>query len=1040
MKDKDPVEFPVDHEIVRQGDQPDKRGPMSAHPRVLIEDWLPAAAIGVECMRERGSASALAPHSYLHVWWARRPLTAARAAVLGSLLPADFPREVFERLLGFWGSSQSILKAQQVLDWAKVSGVRVRNPHGARAFKRGLQEGDLKRAHQAAARLWGPEIAVVDPMAGGGSIPLESARLGFHTLANEYNPVACSVLEATVDYPFRYGEDLAAKAREWGTELRRRFNTRMERYYPKAGLLPRYCYIFARTVPCPDTQHNTPLVPNWHLLKPKSGRVIAAEPLVDQGKGAWTVRIREVGRYAGQLREPPQPTYRKGTGISIFTGRSISPEYIKAMAQQGKMQRTLYAVVTRTQKGLEFQLPEPLDLKALGEAERELAQLRPGWEKGNVIPTEKVPVGDKTGDLWGDGTDMPLKRGERYWVDMFSPRQLLCFGVLVEELRRLRLEVVKAEGEGMGEAVVHLLALVIDKMTNYNSGASFWHAIRQTMANTFDRHDFSFKATNAEMAPCDAGAGLGWAIDNVLEAYEGISKLPRPQESKPVEISLGSATTLPQLADGSITAVVVDPPYADNVQYSELADFFYVWLKRTQGHRRPEWFSTYLCEHDQEAVVNISRHREDGDRPTRRGKRDGSTGEARAKAHAFYQGLMLNVFRESRRILRNDGVLTVMFTHKKQEAWEALFTSLIQAGFTITATWPIKTESEHSLHQARKNAAQSTVLLVARKRPGGAGVGYFDQAMQQEIRERARTTAERLQQEGLNPVDQLVGSFGPAMEVYSRYDEVRTDTGELVGVDRAIDQASEAVSLWREEQLAARGLEGVEAEGRFVLLCWDVLGAAEFRFNEAHLLGKAVGMDVDQLVVAGLVTKSGDKVQMLAAKERRRERALEPEEMEETFFGPVVKPRRSTKKQALKVHPNDSRFRTALDACHALALRHLEEKTDAGGIGSAKALVRQQRWTKESPVARLMEALVHAAPEALWHEQGARSAAVKFPEFRAWHALLEPLFGIEPPEWKKEAPPLELQFQEFVEEEEGDDVENEEEEGEEVGGEGAPDA
>jgi adenine-specific DNA methylase len=129
--------------------------------------------------------------------------------------------------------------------------------------------------------------------------------------------------------------------------------------------------------------------------------------------------------------------------------------------------------------------------------------------------------------------------------------------------------------------------------------------------------------------------------------------------------------------DKSITAVVVDPPYADNVQYSELADFFYVWLKRTQGHRRPEWFSSYLCDHDQEAVVNVSRFNKNG--PVK-------TGEARKKAHEFYQKLMTDSFREANRVLRDDGVLTVMFTHKKQEAWAALFESLIDAGFTITAS------------------------------------------------------------------------------------------------------------------------------------------------------------------------------------------------------------------------------------------------------------------------------------------------------------------------------------------------------------------
>lgn len=320
----------------------------------------------------------------------------------------------------------------------------------------------------------------------------------------------------------------------------------------------------------------------------------------------------------------------------------------------------------------------------------------------------------------------------------------------------------------------------------------------------------------------------------------------------------------------------------------------------------------------------------------------------------------------------------------------------------------MKTESEHSLHQAKKNAAQSTVILVARKRPTGAGVGYFDHTMEETIRDRARTAAERLRNDGLNPVDQLVGSFGPAIEVYSRYDEVRTDTGQPVGVDKAIDLASDAVSKWRIEQLAARGLDGVEAEGQFALLCWDVLGAAEFRFNEAKLLGHAVGMDVDQLVVAGLVTKEGDKIKVLSARDRRRDKALEPDQVEELLFGTVTTPKKRKRKDALKDHPNDPRFRTALDACHALALRDIEANGGKGGIGSAKALARQQNWTADSSVAKLMQALVNAAPPAVRFakftgkgKEDPNAAATKFAEFRAWHALLPELFGVAAPEWKE---------------------------------------
>ena len=749
-------------------------------PRLLIEDWLPAAAIGVECIREQ-STGQQPPDKRFHVWWARRPLAASRAAVLASVLPANFPRETFERLMGFWGPSAYVVAAEEMLAAARVSGTKIANPHGTRAFRAPLKSKDIAAAHAAATALWGHLPTVMDPMAGGGSIPLESARLGFPTLANEYNPVACSVLEATLDYPFRFGTKLANRTRHWGSIWRKRFNAKMERFFPTVpdptyGNIPPLCYIFARTIPCPTTGYMTPLVPDWHLLKPKGGIPVVARPVVDKAAGTWTTEIRTVGIGPKALVAPPARTYGKGQGISLFTDKPspIPAEWIKAKAQADGMGSALYAVALKTPQGLKFRPPQQPDLDALEAADAQLQQWRGDWEARNLIPTERVPHGSKTRE--------PLQRGLYQWADMFSPRQLLGFGVLMEELHAIRPMILAEEGQDAGEAVVHMLAFAINKLTNYNSASSFWHALRGTMANTFDRHDFSFKYSFAEMAPVVASGGLAWAIDSVTSAYEEVARLPHAERIQPVEMSQGSAVSLVQLADHSLDAIVVDPPYSDNVQYSELADFFYVWLKRSQAYRRPEWFSSLLCENAEEAVKNDARFRATGTKAK----------DAAAAAQGHYQSLMTRVFTEAHRVLRRDGVLTVMFTHKKQEAWEALFASLIEAGFTITATWPVKTESEHSLHQAKKNAAQSTVILVARLRADHAGTGYFDAAMQARIRAVAEATAERLSVEGLNPVDQLVGSFGPAMEVFSAYDKVRTDTGEPVGVGAAIDIAADA--------------------------------------------------------------------------------------------------------------------------------------------------------------------------------------------------------------------------------------------------------
>lgn len=696
------------------------------------------------------------------------------------------------------------------------------------------------------------------------------------------------------------------------------------------------------------------------------------------------------------LRQAPAPTYYgRGKARSLFEPHSeMGSDYVKAMAQQGKMGYRLYAVATKATK-LEFRVPVARDFAALAAAEYELARLRPRWEREGIIPTQMIPLGDKTKE--------PIDRGMTRWADMFTPRQLLVAGVLVEELRALEPQIVAAEGALNGKATAHLLALVLDKYVNFNCNGSRW-TLAGRIAGRFDRHDYAFKTTFAEMVACVSGSGLAWATGNTLKAFDELARLPAVSPRQIPVLSQGSATNLWQLADGSVTAVVVDPPYADNVQYSELADFFYVWLKRTIGHHYPEWFASALSEHDDEAVVNIARNRTDA---SSRGAK-----QARGRANRRYRELMAAAFGEMYRVLRDDGVLTVMFTHKQQSAWARLFEALVEAGFTITATWPVMTESQHSLHQAKKNAAQSTVLLVARKRLPGATVGYYGDAMQGEIRRAAEEAAARLQAQGLNRVDQLVGAFGPAMEVYSRYSEVRSDVGEPVPVDEAIQAAADAVVEWRIREIALRGLDEVDGESRFCLLCWDVLGAQEFRFNEAMLLGRSAGMDVSELLAAGLLEKKRDNVRLLPAKERRRERAITVAEEQGSLLGGQGK--RARRRQ---VHPGDTAFWSAIDMCHAIALRAIEASVSAGavvsdavvsdavvsdaGIGAARQMAMQQGWNGESRCARLMAALVNAAPEAVRFggEGGKKTAADQFPEFRVWHALLRPLWGIQPADW-----------------------------------------
>ena len=958
--------------------------------RLLIEDWMPARAVGIECLREENFfGGRFPPLKVMHVWWARRPLAVSRAAVLLSLLPTDADRALVERILGLHGGSEAVVRAADALAHARQTGVSIPNPSGPRAFEAPVAPGDIAASLSLLSATWGEVPTVLDPMAGGGSIPLEATRLGLRSFGSDYNPVAATVMRATTDHPFRFGPKLAVRAKHWGAIWEQRIASRLRQFYSGDGNVAN-TLLFARTVPCPETGHPTPLVPVWSLLKPAT---VAVPVDIDSATGYWRTEIRQVGTLPGEIATAPERTYTRGGGRSLFGNRPVFDSgYVQGHAQSGRMGQVLYAVAVKDPR-LRFRPPTDADLAALASAETELARLKPGWERDGILPVASIPDGDKTKE--------PLRAGANRWTDLFAPRQLLAMGILVEELRRLEPEIDRAEGE-MATAIVTLLAFIVDKVGDYNSFMSTWEKTKQSIGHTFAGHDFSFKPRFTEMPLTVAGGGLSWAITNVISQSGRLAALPSAPHAQPATVAFGSATNLVDHEDGSITAVVVDPPYYDNVQYSELADYFYVWLSRTIGNREPTWFLTGLCPNGDEAVANTERQKASIER------RDGHAArpaEAKAAAHAFYERLMLASFRECRRVLRPDGVMTVMFTHTRQEAWVALATAIRDAGFTVTATWPVATESTSSVHIRGVNAAQSTVLLVARPRPTGVGTGYWE-GLRPRVLQKARETAARLEGEGITGVDQLVGSFGPAIGVASEFDDVRDVTGRTIGFETVIATAAEGVGAWRAEQLVASAsrsaggaaaFAGIDALSRAVLVWWGTFRRGSVGFDEALLLTRGLGMDVQALVDAGLVAKDGGAIVIRSASERRRDSPVDA-----GIDG------------GGRVHPQDRTYGTAIDACHALALAGLEGMATVAlapgamapgateaGRGMASAIWQRLPGSQRTQAGALLSALVAGAPVAARHGAGVSA----YPEFGVWRSLHAHLGLGEPPEWKAPSQP-----------------------------------
>jgi len=798
------------------------------HAPVLIEDWLPIRELSIESVRERQAASALPPLSFLHIWWARAPLAAANGVTLTSLLPiwddqllaqvnglrealdrvrsnrkdlrdaasimsdADWYRTWILWMSGVWGDT---VAAQAVYDRAKATGVRVPNPFTwSQAYKNRPAVADLRVLHGLLIQRWGRLPRVLDPTAGGGSIPYTALRFGLPTWANDLNPVAVGVLEATLRAPSEHGVEILDDLDRWGTILINRLKDRLEQFFPSGadGLVA--TYLFANTVACPRTGGPVPLSPNWWLDKSDGGTAVRLET-VTKPDGTPDSLLFQIAQGPDFAVDPDTGTVARGDAISPWDGLVIDGDYIKTEAQVGRMWPTLYAVAVRkpkaTGRGMTrwFRAPTQMDLDALAAATSELARLEREWKDADVLPVEDVPFGNDT---------RPHQYGMSRWRDMFTDRQLLAHGVFIEEWRRLRPEVHEDLSEDRGDQVMTLLAMMQSKGLNYLCRLSSWDVSKQGIRSVFDRHDFAFKWTFAEFE--GARELWPWCLSQLEDAYKGVASLLEPEQGGgmlaevklehpvpgPVVVSSGSAASLPHLDDASIELVNIDPPYYDNVMYAELADFFYVWEKRTLGVIHTDRFSDELTNKDDEAVANPARFADAGKR--------------RKELATFdYQQKMQAIFAECHRVLIDDGVMVVWFTHKRAEAWDTLGTSMMEAGFTIEASWPVATQSEVSLHHAEKNSAKSTIMLVCRKRRGGGESETFFEDIEAELRQAARSAVEKFESEvGVGGVDLQLATYGPTLSVISRNWPVLSSEPDETGRSRRL-RPEEALDVARQE-------------------------------------------------------------------------------------------------------------------------------------------------------------------------------------------------------------------------------------------------
>ena len=900
---------------------------MPSNSHRLIEDWLPINAVSIESIRERSAASALPPVNWLHVWWARRPLAISRATVAGALLNADAGQDGY---LDIIGTHQGVVHEQRRLDAAKVRGERLKVAYTMpRAFTHNLTDLD---------REWFQEnLAVSDPIvldvtAGGGSIPFETGRLGVRSIANELNPVATLILRATCEWPQRYGLAL----RDIYTEVSTKYLTRVreliagntvypvepqvyERRWdgesPKNSTvrLHKYAqtYLWSRTVRCPDCGNLIPLSPNWRLdskgtgvrLRPDMGRGVCQFEVVS------TAGKQSRGTVAGGKATCPYPN----------CGATTAAGYLASEASAHRMGHQMYCVILKNQwqradgRGGWVNIRKPKD--QLATPPREFRVVRSGddnsahvaalldankvrWDTENILPNEPVPAGN---DL------RPITYGMSPWRNMFSPRQQLAHGYCVQAFHEL-VDIEARDGclDDRRKVAWAYVGLALDKLISTNSLLCRWHPNRQVVAGTFDRHDFSMKWSYSEMAVAVESLGLEWALGDVGQCIDKLATLANhlPVDgnstlnggvlldhsasvgthapSSETTVIHGDARML-DLDDDSVDAVVFDPPYHNNVNYAELSDFFYVWLKRTTGYVLDDGlFANHLTDKVNEAIASPARFKQQADiaNAKRLGRRKVT---AAALATDDYQAKMDEIFRECHRVIKPDGIMVVMFTHRSNDAWNAMTIGLVEAGFNITRTWPVKTESESSMHIQNKAAARSTILLVCR--PAGRRTPKPWHQVAQDIASAVRADIARLQDYDLSPVDTYLAAYGPALQVISENWGTRRDTANP---DRPDDPFSitpmDALAVARDEVIAFRTEQLTNGNRQtltdpltwFYILAQDGAGSTIMPFDEANLFARALGVELSSGDVKRVLDNKGGKVTLKAATERMAEGIIAP--------------------------------------------------------------------------------------------------------------------------------------------------------------------
>lgn len=783
------------------------------YPKRLIEVDLPIKRISAHARREKSIRHGHI--STLHIWWARRPLAACRAVICAALWPDPVDPLCPQT---FRATARDLMKR-----WAKENLALLKEPESFNFFSEmqkypsRLDDDEVLRAalldfiadfanwdnsrqtaylelcraltqaaHEALGGIPDTKPLVVDPFAGGGSIPLEALRVGADAFASDLNPVAVLLNKVVLEYIPKFGQRLADEVRKWGHWIKEQAEKELAEFYPKDpdGATP-IAYLWARTITCegPGCGTEVPLIRSLWLAK-QANRSIAIQlipnaqakrvdfQIITKQNDGWVDQANTKIKINNPIFEGP---VKRGSATCPCCGYTTPVARVREQlkARRGGANDARMFCVVKTKPGDEgrsYRLSNKVDESAFAAATQEFIR-RTKAHKGvlSILPDEVIPMTEIR------RISVPIY-GMVSWGDLFSTRQALALSTLVALLDSVRKN-LRGQETGFVRAIITVLSLAISRFSDICNALCMWESTKTQVRHMFTRQAIGMIWDYAEPNIfAEAAGNFSVTLGTMVEVLE------RESISLPIGHVEQASATKHLLPEDSANALITDPPYYDAVPYAHLSDFFYIWLRRALTQEHPDLVRESEVPKAPEIVVDRSHELSQSQ-----------------KGIVFYECELAKAFEEGLRIVRPDGIGTIVFASKTTASWEAILTATVDAGWIISGSWPIDTEMETRVAAQGQARLGSSIHLVCRPRKQLNGllkdkvIGDWREVLQ-ELPKRIHSWMPRLAKEGIVGADAIFACLGPALEIFSRYSCVEKASGEQVKLKEYLEQVWAAVS------------------------------------------------------------------------------------------------------------------------------------------------------------------------------------------------------------------------------------------------------